>query len=173
MPKIALRQNNSLAIDGDRFLKDLRLPYCTISSLRQMRVGDVFELMDFYGPPMFTDGEPLSASASIERVRGGLRFSGLWMLHVGKTKLRGHMWCSGFEMVLRPSRKFEMVKETDIGHLKLFVRIIRLATRLADMAKKAGDRDAAYKMRPLITTSAERLGFYIPFLDKIADKPRR
>lgn len=173
MPKISHHQKNCLVTDGDRFLKDLRLPYCTISSLRQMRVGDVFDLMDFYGPPMFTDGKPQSASASVERVRGGLRFSALWMLHVGKTKLRGHMWCSGFVMVLRPGRKFEMVKETDIGHLKLFVRIIRLATRLADMAKKAGDKDAAYKMRPLITTSVERLGHYIPFLDKIADKPRR
>lgn len=171
--------SDKLIIDGDRLLRDLRLPYWTISILRQMHVGDGYDLFDFYGPPMGIGDDNLSnTGARIERIKGGLFLSAGWMLHVGKAHKRGHMLCLDTKLVLLPNRKFEVThlgfskEPVNLMGLRLFVRIVRLAHRLADMAKQAGAKEDARMMRPNIQNKApDRFGFRIPFLDCIAAPP--
>lgn len=130
-----------MILDGDRLLRDLRLPYYTIAMLREMKVGDCYELFDVYGPSMFKNGDteldPANASASIERIKGGYRLSAGWMLHIGKARRRGHMWAPGVTLKLLPGRKFELVpakgadgEKVALAGLRLFIRINRLLTDL-------------------------------------------
>ena len=133
-----------MVIDGDKLLRDLRLPYYTIAMLRDMKLGDCYELFDVYGPSMFKGGDtdPANAGARIEKVKGGYVLSGLWMLHIGKAQKRGHMWSPGVKLKLLPARKFELIPEkradgeqVALAGLRLLIRICRLGHRLAAMAK--------------------------------------
>lgn len=167
-----------MILDGDKLLRDLRLPYYTIAMLREMKLGDSYELFDVYGPSMFkgVETDPANASARIEKVKGGYRLSALWMLHIGKAKRRGHMWSPGVTLKLLPGRKFELVpaKGTDgqqvaHGGLRLFIRINRLAHRLATMAKAAGAKDDARTLQPTMMSEVDhRCGYTVAFLDTLA-----
>jgi hypothetical protein len=165
-----------MIVDGDQLLRDLRLPYYTIAILRNMKVGDRFELFDVCGPSMFEGGDPSSASAGIERVKGGHNLSALWMLHIGNARRRGHLWASGVKLKLLAGRRFEILTESDAGEAKAtlqsFVCICRLAHRLAAMATAAGDLKAAWLLRPMMTNEvADRYGHEIGFLNSIAARP--
>mgnify|MGYP003597351062 CR=1 FL=1 len=122
-----------MIIDGDKLLRDLRLPYYTIAMLRDMKHGDSYELFDVYGPAMHpgTDADPANAGARIEKVKGGYVLSALWMLHIGKAQKRGHMWSPGVKLKLLPGRKFELIPEkrangeqVALAGLRLFARPI-------------------------------------------------
>lgn len=167
-----------MVIDGDKLLRDLRLPYYTIAMLRDMKVGECYELFDFYGPalPELGDAGPANAGARIERVKGGFLFSALWMLHIGKAKRRGHMYAPGVKLKLLPGRKLEIVSErfedgeqVAFAGLRLFVRICRLAHRLASMAKAAGAKEDVRLLRPAMMKEVDhRCGYEVPFLNTLA-----
>jgi hypothetical protein len=142
-----------------------------------MRVGDSYELFDIYGPPLgIRDDEPSNAGARIERIKGGFLLSALWMLHVGKAKKRGHMLCLDSKLILLPKRQFAVCNAipnskmpVNMSGLRLFVRVVRLAHRLSDMAKAAGAKDDARMLRPsMLKNTADRCGYRVPFLDTIA-----
>ena len=64
----------SICIDGDKLLRDLRRPYFTIAMLREMKVGDYFELFDVSMALGKSEKEDYpTASARIERVKGGIQ----------------------------------------------------------------------------------------------------
>lgn len=170
MPK---RTSESL-IDGNRLLRDLRLPYWTFAQLRDMRAGEAYNLFDVAGPPVFglPGGTPSEASASVERVPGGLVLSALWMLHVGASAhRRAHVLVPGVRLAVRPGRQFAAVgwdPSADNG-LRLFIRVVRFAHRLADLAEARGDREAAEQMRPVLRRcDRRRLGVRVAFLDALA-----
>jgi hypothetical protein len=167
---------SSIHIDGDRLLRDLRLPYFTMAKLREMKVGEVYELFDVYGPPMFPEGsEATCAGASIERIKGGLCFNALWMLNVGrKGRKRPIMFVPSVVLKQVQKRNFELQVDKEAHHshhgLRLFVRIVRLAHRLADMAKAAGELDCERKLRPTVFGyPEERCGYVVPFLNRISN----
>lgn len=171
----------SLCIDGDKLLRDLRLPYFTIAMLREMKVGDYFELFDvsMYMEKSVNEDYP-TASARIERVKGGYSLSALWMLHVGKVKKRGHMFVPGVTLKLLPGRKFEIQAKDQnaaavaIAGIRLFIRIVRLAHRLSRMAASVGEKGCERKLRPSVTGyEEERCGYVVPFLNKLAAPPLR
>lgn len=167
-----------MIIDGDKLLRDLRLPYYTIAMLRDMRVGDSYELFDVYGPSMLpgTDVDPANAGARIEKVKGGYALSALWMLHIGKAKKRGHMWVPAVKLKLLPGRKFELVpdkredgEQVALAGLRLFIRICRLGHRLAAMAKASGAKDDARKLQPTMGSKVDnRCGYQVDFLATLA-----
>lgn len=167
-----------MIIDGDKLLRDLRLPYYTIAMLRDMRVGDSYELFDVYGPSMLsgTDVDPANAGARIEKVKGAYVLSALWMLHVGKAHKRGHMWSPGAKLKLLPGRKFELIPEkradgeqVALAGLRLFIRICRLGHRLAAMAKASGAKEDARKLRPTMMKEVDnRCGYQVDFLTTLA-----
>jgi hypothetical protein len=165
----------SVVIDGDKLLRDLRLPYFTIAMLRGMKLGASYELFDVYGPSLGCS-EPASAGACIEKIKGGYMLSALWMLNVGKAKRRGHLWSPSVVLKLLPNRKFAVSdvfvsarRPISLDGLKLFVRIVRLGHRLADMATAAGDKEAARKLRPTLSRRIDdRCGHVVKFLDSLA-----
>lgn len=167
-----------LIIDGDKLLRDLRLPYYTIAMLRDMKVGDSYELFQVYGPSMLpgTGADPAYAGARIEKVKGGYELSALWMLHIGKATKRGHMWVPAVKLKLLPGRKFELVpdkrkdgEQVALAGLRLFIRICRLAHRLAVMAKASGAKDDARKLLPTMMSKVDnRCGYQVPFLETLA-----
>ena len=168
-------------LDGDKLLRDLRLPYFTIAMLREMKVGDYFTLFDV---GMFVDmgdkEDCPTASAQIERVKGGYSLSALWMLHVGKVKRRGHMFVPGVTLKLMAGRQFEIrakdqsEAEVSIAGLRLFIRIVRLAHRLSRMAAAAEEKGCERKLRPSVTGhEEERCGYIVPFLNRLAAPPLR
>lgn len=171
----------SIVLDGNKLLRDLRLPYFTIAILREMKVGDYVELFDV---SMYVDNSDKqdypNAGARIERVKGGYCLSALWMLHIGKVKKRGYMFCPGVTVKLMPGRKFEIPAKDDgeadvsMAGLRLFIRIVRLAHRLSRMASAAGEKGCARKLCPSVTGhEEERCGYIVPFLNKLAAPPLR
>lgn len=171
----------NICIDGNKLLRDLRLPYFTIAMLREMKVGDYFELFDVSMAVVKSEKEDYpTASARIERVKGGYSLSALWMLHVGKVKRRGHMFCPGVTLKLMPGRQFEIPAKTQseaevsLAGLRLFIRIVRLAHRLSRMAAAIGEKGCERKLRPSVTGhEEERCGYVVPFLNKLAAPPLR
>ena len=171
----------SICIDGDKLLRDLRLPYFTIAMLREMKVGDYFELFDVSMALGKSEKEDYpTASASIERVKGGYSLSAIWMLHVGKVKRRGHMFVPGVALKFLPGRKFEIQAKDQnaaamaIAGIRLFIRIVRLAHCLSRMAASVGEKGCERKLRPSVTGhEEERCGYVVPFLDKLAAPPLR
>lgn len=168
-------------LDGDKLLRDLRLPYFTIAMLREMKVGDYFELFDVSRCVDMDDKEDYpTASARIERVKGGYSLSALWMLHVGKVKKRGHMFVPGVTLKLMPGRRFEIrtrdqnEADVSIAGLRLFIRIVRLTHRLSRMAAAVGEKGCERKLRPSVTGhEEERCGYVVPFLNRMAAPPLR
>jgi len=170
------------AIDGDRLLRDLRLPYYSFAQLREMRVGDHYVLFDFTGPPVFglPGAEPSVAGATMERIRGGIRLTALWMLHVGRgARRRPHVVVPGITLQLLSGRQVRLIPDHDGGAseeprragdgLRLFTRVVRFAHRLADLAQRHGDLGATEQMRPVLRKrDRRRFGDRVEWLDRIA-----
>ncbi|WP_037586985.1 hypothetical protein [Stenoxybacter acetivorans] len=163
----------ALLIDGDKLLRDLRLPYFTIAQLREMKVGDCYELFDVYEPGLWQGDMSASANAfaAIERVYGSCRLSGLWLLNIGNAKRRGYLYVDEIRIKLLPNRTFELLpyrqggEQAALNGLRLFVRICRLAHRLAVMARNAGAIEDALKLRPCLMNEVERrCGHEVAFL---------
>lgn len=156
-----------ITIDADKILNDLRLPYYTIAMLRDMKLGDDYQLFDVYGPSI-AGADPANASASIEKIKGGYSLSAMWMLNIGNARRRGHMWVPTVTINLLPGRKFK-IKQANLNALRLFIRICRLAHRLAKMADSAKAYDDARKLRPSMLKRTEgRCGYEVEFLKELA-----
>ncbi|TAG49758.1 MAG: hypothetical protein EAZ30_02680 [Betaproteobacteria bacterium] len=170
--ELAISTATIFELDGSRLLRDLRLPYYSIAIMREMRLGDERTLFDVYtSRPMYDEvpDEHGSASAQIERVRGGFYLSALWMLPIGNHRSRGTLFCTGFAIRLLPNRRFAL-EHKDVDNLRLFVRIVRLAARVSSMAKAAGESQCARLLRPSLEGHwEERCGYVVPFLNRLAD----
>jgi hypothetical protein len=75
-------------------------------------------------------------------------------------------------MRLLPGRRFAL-ESKEMESLRMFVRIVRLANRLSRMAKAEGESLCARQLRPSLEGhSEERCGYYVPFLNRLADHSR-
>lgn len=157
-----------MVIDGNRLLRDLRLAYCDIAKLRNMRLGDSYILYDFYQPTS-SDVLGLSNFAAIERVKGGFSLSATWLLLIGHFIKRGYIIIPDFRIKLLRHRQFEVPTQSDYKSLRVFIRLVRLTHRLADMANAAGEKEASVIMRPHISQyhSLKHTGQIVPFLNTL------
>ncbi len=97
------------------------------------------------------------------------------MLHVGDARRRGHILVLDDKLVLQKNRKFKVVEPDASGSLTLFMRVVRLAHRLARMATAAGEKGDAFLLRPQMVPQRcefdRRLGERVLFLDRLAATP--
>ncbi len=163
-----------ITLDGNKLLRDLRLPHCTIALLRNMKIGDKYDLFDVSHAPMTQTDRKYwpSASARVERVRGGYDLSALWMLEIGNMKRLGTIFVPGFRLKLAQGRVFEAHVNGEDGadllrsSLRLYILIVRLAQRLSGMASARGEHACARMLRPMVTMHDEdRNGYTVPFLN--------
>jgi hypothetical protein len=144
-----------VCLDVDPFLRRTGLPYWTWAKLRQMRVGQEFELVNFVAPGILPEVEG-AVAVTVERQRGGVfRLDAVWTAHLGKNaQRRGHLlvWAH-FKML--PGRKLELLPDksatrpdSHLWCLRLIRVVLRRAALLARWAKRDGDRDAFGALYP-------------------------
>jgi hypothetical protein len=146
-------------IDGNRMLRDLRLPYYTIAMMRQMKVGDRLVTFDWCSQQSLIGNGPQHwGRSAIDRVRGGYLLIGGLMLEANQGTHLLDLMESGINLKLLPGRQFEMSPargdSSDFsywGRFKMLIQIYRTAETLSRMASKAGYPEEAWELMPTVS----------------------
>lgn len=141
-----------LILDADPFLRRCGIPYWALAQFRQMRLEDLYLLVDFDTPGL---GEaPGTAGVSLTRERGYYRLNAGWLAHLGKNaRRRGHLW-AWVDFKILPNRKIELIQtgtpgpDNRLEALRLVELVLRRAVLLSRWARRDGDKKAWFAMSP-------------------------
>ena len=118
---------------ADQWLRRMRLPVQTLTTLMKMDAGEELVLFEFDGPALLASGHAGVCRARIERRRDGqCRFDALWTLGIGNTRRRtiyavGEFTIVGSRLLSWEARSGEAMER--------FRRIVRLGACLARTAR--------------------------------------
>ncbi|MBU9200039.1 hypothetical protein KTD31_01305 [Burkholderia multivorans] len=162
-------------LDFDHFRRLTGLPYWTWAKLRELRVGQQLQLVDFAAPGIVPKVEGVAA-VTVERRRGGtFRMDAMWTAHLGKNaQRRGHLWV-WVEFKMQPGRKMELLPDKsatrDDSHLwclRLIQVVLRRAALLSRWAKRDGDSEAFGALYPGVFMSRYDTEYgALPWLEKL------
>jgi hypothetical protein len=164
--------SDPLRFDAHDWMRQLRLPYWTVSILREMRVDDERHVLNVEGPAVGNRSEPTVVRVIFSREPTGVwSYEALWTLSVGK-RVRPHVYTMGHFKLhpgsiveLRPSYE-SMSREGTLKAARLLMLICRRAARLSLMAEKGGDRAHGMALRPMPRKPHDPIR--VPYLETLA-----
>lgn len=119
---------------ADQWLRCMRLPVQTLTTLMKMNAGEELVLFEFDGPALLAGGHVGVCRARIERRRDGqCRFDALWTLSIGNTRRRATI-CAVGEFTIVGSRLLSWEARSGEA-MERFRRIVRLGAWLARTAR--------------------------------------
>ena len=128
----------SLEVDAHAWVRELKLEYYRVATLRCLKVGDVFWVGCFDGPGV-TANVMGRCEAFIERVRGGYRYCAFWTIQASAKTRRAHVMTSGkFNLLKGNVIRFASLR--DVAAAKSFKLVCRYV-RFVDQH----DKELGYK----------------------------
>ncbi|MDD5065303.1 MAG: hypothetical protein PHQ35_11170 [Phycisphaerae bacterium] len=125
----------TLEIDAHKWIRNLRLEYYRVASIRKLHVGDSFWIACFSGDGVTQDTDGW-CECYIERIRGGYRFSAVWTIMLGKKSRPVIMTSGEFKLLSGNLIRFKSVE--DLKAEKTFRKVCRYSGFIARHGKEYG-----------------------------------